>query len=107
MGDELVEAAFALYLQEEAMVAKKNKLRALPIEVLNKLVLSRNLKLGKKDDMVESLLALEAQTRELAVAYATKFQDVLMKVKEDMESKTPSELKDLCASKGLKIGVGA
>lgn len=105
--DELVEAAFALHLQEEAISAKKNKLRTLPIEALNKLVLSRGLKLGKKDDMVESLLALEAQTREAAAAYATKFQDVLMKVKEDMESKTPSDLKDLCTSKGLKVGVGA
>merc|ERR1719428_1628748 len=89
------------------MAAKKNKLRALPIEVLNKLVLSRKLKLGKKDDMVESLLALEAQTRESAAAYATKFHDVLMKVKENMESKTPAELKDLCTSKGLKPGLGA
>merc|ERR1719428_2567265 len=89
------------------MAAKKNKLRALPIEVLNKLVLSRKLKLGKKDDMVESLLALEAQPRESAAAYATKFHDVLMKVKENMESKTPAELKDLCTSKGLKPGLGA
>jgi hypothetical protein len=105
--DELVEAAFALHLQEEAMSAKKNKLRALPIEALNKLVLSRGLKLGKKDDMVESLLALEAQTRESAAAYATKFQEVLMKVKEDMESKSPSELKELCTSKGLKAGNAA
>jgi hypothetical protein len=105
--DELVETAFDLYLQEEAMAAKKNKLRALPIESLNKLVLSRGLELGKKDDMVESLLALEAQTRESAAAYATKFQEVLMKVKEDMESKSPSELKELCTSKGLKAGNAA
>jgi len=30
-----------------------------------------------------------------------------MKVKADMESKTSSELKDLCTSKGLKAGVAA
>jgi len=56
--DDLVEAVFAIYLHEEAMAAKKNKLKALPVEALNKLLLSRGLELGKKDDMVESLLAL-------------------------------------------------
>merc|ERR1712139_592052 len=30
-----------------------------------------------------------------------------MKVKEGMESKTPSELKELCTNKGLKPGLGA
>merc|ERR1719272_39644 len=104
--DTMVEALFAIHMQEEAAVAKKNKLKSLAIDTLNKLLLSRGLEIGKKDEMVESLLAYEVKVCEAARVYAAKFQEVLEKMKVELESKTGAELKDLCASKGLKAGVG-
>merc|ERR1712224_1119511 len=105
--DDMVEALFALHMQEEAAAAKKNKLKSLPIEALNKLVLSRGLALGKQNEMIECLLAHEAKTLEAASVYVTKFQEVLEKFKEDFETKTGTELKELCASKGLKAAVAS
>merc|ERR1712224_1146539 len=93
--------------QEEAMVAKKNKLKSLSVEALNRLLLNRGLMLGKKDEMVDSILAYEDRTREAASVYAKKFQEVMEKVKADFESKTNAELKELCINQGLKAGVGA
>merc|ERR1719359_2542620 len=57
--------------------------------------------------MIESILAHEAKIQDEAAVYATKFQEALAKFQTDLESKTGVELKELCASKGLKVGVNA
>lgn len=105
--DDMVDALFANFMQETAADAKKNRLKALDINVLNKLVVKRGLKIGKRDEMVDSLLLHEAQGCEAARCFAVKIQEINAKRKAELASKTGVELKELCISKGLKAGVGA
>merc|ERR1712232_6543 len=103
---ELVEAVLAMRAQEEIVTAKRNKLRALPIEDLKQRVVNRGLQPGKnKEAMIDSLFAHEAKLREDAAAYAVKAEEALDKKKAELEEKTASELKELCASKDLKLGL--
>lgn len=103
---ELVEAVLAMRAQEEIVTAKRNKLRALPIEDLKQRVVNRGLQPGKnKEAMIDSLFAHEAKLREDAAAYAVKAEEALEKKKAELEEKTASELKELCASKDLKLGL--
>jgi len=60
----------------------------------------------KAEKLVDALLAEEKRLHEATVAYEAKLQEVLAKKKEELEEKTANELKDLCVSKGLPVGVG-
>jgi len=107
--DDMVEACFAIYAQEEATASRRDELKSLSADDLRKVVLNNGLEFNRnKDKMIESLLAHEAKVRDAAHAHKVKSQDVLKKAlkekKVELESKTAAELKDLCTSKGLKAG---
>jgi len=105
--DELVDALFAIGVQEDAVAARKTKLKSLSIEELKQRATSKGLQQSnKKDAMVDALLAHEAKIREEANAWEFKIGDVLEKKRAELEEKTAVELKELCASKSLKLGVG-
>merc|ERR1712032_1063674 len=57
-----------------------------------------------KDKMVDALLKLEAAFREASQIHGQKLLVVTAKKKEELESKTNAELKDLCTNKGIKPG---
>jgi len=104
--EDMVEALFAVLAKEEAAAKKKKELLSMPPDELKQLLSSRNLTpTGKKNDMVEAFLAHEAKMIEESRAYAAKVEEVLAKKKEELETKSASELKELCAGKGLKLGV--
>eukprot|EP00928_Gymnodinium_smaydae_P097562 TRINITY_DN886_c0_g1_i2.p1 TRINITY_DN886_c0_g1~~TRINITY_DN886_c0_g1_i2.p1 ORF type:complete len:488 (-),score=223.51 TRINITY_DN886_c0_g1_i2:110-1573(-) len=104
--DELVDAVCALEAAEKAQEAKRAKLRALPLEDLKQRVASKGLTLTKKEAMVDGLLAHEAEQKEKALAYEKKVEEAMEKVKEELQGKTAAELKDMCAAKNLRLGVG-
>merc|ERR1719221_493509 len=79
---------------------------SLPLDELKKLVTARNLATGPKGKMVDAFLAHEAKVAEECRAYEVKIEEALVKKKEELETKTATELKEACASKGLKVGVG-
>merc|ERR1719272_36114 len=54
--------------------------------------------------MIKALLAHEAKVREEILAYEVKLVEAAKKMEEQWGSKSGAELKDLCASKGLKLG---
>merc|ERR1712187_450138 len=84
----------------------KKDLMSMSLDELKSLLSSRKLETGKKGDMVERFLAHEAKVLEEARAFEAKAEEVVAKKKEEFETKTASELKELCASKGLKLGNG-
>merc|ERR1712060_803879 len=100
--EDLVEALFAISVQEDAAAARKAKLKAMDLEKLKQRLLSKGLQPGKKEAMVETLLAHEAKLQEAAKAWEFKVGDVLEMKRAELEEKTGSELKELCASKSLK-----
>jgi len=104
--EEMVEVLFAIAAEEEAAAKQKKELLSMPPDELKKLLSSRNLVAhGKKNDMVETFLAHEAKMLEESRAYEAKVEDVLAKKREELETKTATELKELCANKGLKLGM--
>jgi len=104
--DDVVEALFRIALQEDAVAARKAKLRALPTDELKALVVGRGLSAGKKEDMIEALFEREAKVVEEIKAYEVRIEEVLAKTKEELEGKSAQELKDMCAAKDLKLGIG-
>jgi hypothetical protein len=105
--EELVEALLAISLKEQELAVLKAKLKALSIEDLKSKVLSKGLHAqGKKEELIEALLQHKAKVQADFLASEALLAEILAKKKEEFEAKTAAELKDLCANKGLKLGVG-
>jgi len=103
--DDMVEALFQAGVQEAALAARKANLKSMPIEDLKKLAFSKGLEVSKQKEMVEALLSHEAKQHKDFEEYQAKVADVLKIMHEELETKTATELKDLCAEKGLKLGL--
>jgi len=106
--DELVEFAFKVRLQDEAVAARRDELRAMATDDLRDV--ARNCKVvaaltGKRDALVDAVLAYEAKTREDTRAFDAKAEEVLAQWAAELEEKSGAELKDMCAGKGLRLGV--
>merc|ERR1740129_1818125 len=96
----LVEALFEVGQQE-------SKLKSLSLDELKQRVLSSGLETSNNAKaMVVSLMKHEANQREKCKAYDVKVIEALGKKKEALEEMTAVELKELCASRSLKLGVG-
>jgi len=104
--EDMVEALYQITKEEEAVAHRKKELMQLPLAELKSLLSSKKLETGSKKDMVETFLAHEAKLLEDSRGYEGKVEEVLAKRKEELEAKTAAELKEMCASKGLKLGVG-
>jgi len=107
--EELVEALYLVKAQEDTAAARKVDLKALGTDKLKALMELNGIDSGKgtkATEMVELFLAREEKVRETARAYEVKVADSFLKQKEILETKSTVELKELCASKNLKPGVG-
>jgi len=104
--EELVQTLYTIKEQEDKAEARKAKLKALNPEDLKARLTSKGLEVGKKDAMVDTLLKHEARLRDEAAAWEAKTGVVLEKKKVQLDEKKNGDLKDLCASKGLKTSGG-
>merc|ERR1719453_1894040 len=102
----MVDALFLAAVQEEAAVARQAELRAKSLPDLKELVVRTGLELGSKDQMVKALLAHEEKTRQNLKAFEAKVGEAAEVKKQQLETKSASALKDLCASQGLAVGGG-
>merc|ERR1719289_32310 len=105
--EELIEVAFKIRLQDEAVAARRNELRSMAIDDLRDVAKGCKLAAaatGKKDALVDAVLAHEAKAREDTRAFDAKVEEVLAQWAEGLEEKSGAELKDMCASRGLKLG---
>lgn len=106
--EELVEALFLVKAQEDGVVARKAELKALGTDKLKTLLELNDIDAGKVKaaEMVELFLTREKDVHEAARLYEIKVADSFIKQKEELETKSTAELKELCVSKNLKPGVG-
>jgi len=106
--DELIEAVFNLRSREEAVLAKKADMKAYGLEKLRAILKLNQIDAGKSqiNDVVNLLLEHEEKVHENARLYEGKVVELLAKQKEELESKSAAELKEMCTAKGLKSGVG-
>merc|ERR550534_633378 len=105
--EELIEVAFKIRLQDEAVAARRDELRSMAIDDLRDVAKGCKLAAaatGKKDALVDAVLAHEAKAREDMRAFDAKAEEVLAQWAEGLEEKSGAELKDMCASRGLKLG---
>jgi len=95
-------------LREELAAARKEHLRSLSVESLQKLLQQNGLqviKTGKVDAMVDAFLAHETKIHEESRMFELVVDEVLAKRKQELDAETSASLKELCESKGVKVGV--
>merc|ERR1712224_323688 len=103
--DEMVKALLDIRIQEEKVNAKKAEFKSMGVQTVKELCVNKGLKTGAMDGMIKELLAHEAKVKEEIRTYDAKFAEILAEKKEELNGNTAGELKELCASKGLKLGV--
>merc|ERR1711865_229066 len=93
--------------KEDIIKARKAELKSIGLQEMKNLLSSKGLESNKsKDVMVEVMLKHEAKCREDLEAFNAKGKEVLAQKREDLATKTNTELKDMCASKNLALGGG-
>jgi len=100
--DDMVEALFIAGVQEDAVAARKSELLSKSTSDLKDLLLLNGLETGAKDQMVKTMLAHEAKCREELKAFEAKIDQVAADKAKELEGKSNSQLKDMCANKGLE-----
>merc|ERR1712139_267533 len=99
--EDMIDALFIAGVQEDALVERKTELQKMPTADLKDLLSLNGLESGGKDQMVKTMLAHEAKTREALKAFDEKVEKIAAEKQEQLEKKSNAHLKDLCNSKGL------
>merc|ERR1712070_559272 len=105
---DFVTALSEAGLREDMATARKEHLRSMSTEGLQRLLQQNGLQVrqtAKVDAMVDAFLAHEAKIHEESRAFELVVDEVLAKRKEALEAETGARLKELCESKGVKAGV--
>merc|ERR1719433_246759 len=104
--DDLVDVLYGELLKDEAIEAKKNGLRAMASDDLKALLVSRGLDpVGKKEAMVEAVMAYEKKCKEDMELFDQRVAEVLAKKRDELDALSNQELMDMCIEKGLKQGI--
>jgi len=101
--EDMVEALFIAGVQEDAAAARKAELQSKPTQDLKDLLARNGLEAGSKDQMVKTMLAHEAKSREELKAFEMKVGEEVAKKQKQLESVSNAALKELCESKGLPV----
>jgi len=105
---DLVAALSDAGLREDLAAARKDHLKSMSAESLQKLLQQNGIqvnKTGKVEAMVEAFLVHEAKIHEESRKFELVVDEVLAKRKEELDAETAARLKELCESKGAKVGV--
>ncbi|CAJ1330247.1 unnamed protein product [Effrenium voratum] len=102
--DDMVEMLFQAWKQEQALASRKAELKALSKDDLKILAARNGSTASAKEAMIEAVLQQEAKQRQMQKDYDAKVILVLVKKREELDDKTNHELKERCASRGLKAG---
>jgi hypothetical protein len=105
--EDMVKALCEIRAQEDKVSARKAEIKAMGTQAVKEICVGKGLKTGAMNEMITTLLAYEAKVQEEIRAYDAKFAEVLAEWKQELKGKTAGELKELCASRGLKLGTSA
>lgn len=101
--EDMVEALFIAGVQEDAGATRKVELQSKSTQDLKDLLSRNGLEGGSKDQMVKTMLAHEAKSREELKAFEMKVAEEAAKKQKQLESNSNAALKELCESKGLAV----
>jgi len=101
--EDMVEALFIAGVQEDAGAARKVELQSKATQDLKDLLSRNGLEGGSKEQMVKTMLAHEAKSREELKAFEMKVGEEAAKKQKQLESNSNAALKELCESKGLPV----
>jgi len=104
--EDLVEILFLSAVQEDAVIVRQSELKSKSLQELKELLSRNGLATGAKDDMIKTLLAHEAKSRENLKAFEGRIGEAVAQKKEEMDTKTNAALKEMCVGKGLAVGGG-
>jgi len=99
---ELIVAIVKSDEQKAAIDARRQELKSMAKEALTGLAVSKGIKKGSVDTMVDGLLELEGKRRAELAAYEIKVDELLAKKKAELEAMSGATLKEMCESKGIK-----
>lgn len=100
---DMIEALFIAGVQEDKAAARKVELQKKSQQELKEVLLLNGLEPGSKEQMVKAMLAHEAKCREELRAFEAKVEKVAATKQKEFEGKSNSQLKEMCASKGLPV----
>jgi len=104
--EEMVEALFRVAIQEDAAAARQSELKSKSLQELKDLLFRHGLEAGSKEHMIKMMIAHEAKCQENLKVFDSKIAEAVTQKKEELDTKTNAQLKDLCASMGLALGGG-
>lgn len=90
--------------EEQIKLARTKELKAMAAVDVKALLESKDLSTGKKEDMIATLLKAEAKAHAEVRAHEAKVKAVVAELQKELEAKSSPEVKELCATKGLKVG---
>eukprot|EP00930_Biecheleria_cincta_P086141 TRINITY_DN754_c1_g1_i6.p1 TRINITY_DN754_c1_g1~~TRINITY_DN754_c1_g1_i6.p1 ORF type:complete len:517 (-),score=197.72 TRINITY_DN754_c1_g1_i6:174-1667(-) len=99
--DEISDEEKVKQQEKELAAARKKELKGMGAADLKELLASKGLEIGNKADMIERLLAHEAEARAVRREHDAKMREVVVRKKEELEAMSAPDLKDLCSSKGI------
>jgi len=88
--------------EKDLAAARTKELKSMGAGEMKQLVESHGLAKGTKEDMIKALLKHEAKERAAAREHKAKIRAVVVKKKQELESRSPTELTKLCESLGIK-----
>merc|ERR1719269_230072 len=89
-------------IAEQNLEAKRRKeLKSIKLTTLKIMVQRKGLDVGSKDKMIESIIALEAKSRENIRKHKGNVRSVIEKKREEFASKTNNQLKELLQAYAL------
>jgi hypothetical protein len=92
-----------LILEEKQLAAERLKgLRALKLNKIKELALSKGLDVGSKDSMINGIMSLDAKRREKVRKHRASVKDVIAKKREEFTTKKNKELQDILQAYALK-----
>jgi hypothetical protein len=102
--EEMIEALYQVNLEEEKVAARKSELKKMGAKTLKDLLMNNGLETGSLNGMIETMLAHEAKLREELRTSEAKVGEIVLRKKEELESKSMAALKEICMTKGLPVG---
>merc|ERR1719401_630093 len=93
-------------IEKETAAARSKELKAMAVQDLKELLQKNGLETEKvkKEDMIKSMLALEAKKRAEAREHEAKIRDVMEERKKELEGSSMSDICKMCASMGMEAG---
>merc|ERR1712187_66331 len=105
LKNDIIKAILQQDEQKAKNDARRQELSAMGKEALSDFTVSKGLKKGSIDAMTNGIMELEEKRRAEFSAYECRVDQLMAKKRSELEAMSADELKELCAKKGLRLGL--